>query len=79
MRAVSSEGFGRLRYYREIRRRLDDDPQFAPYFDQQSTELPQFYADVVRKDLGPLWRWLPAISACRDGTGSSGLRSRYPK
>jgi hypothetical protein len=59
VRAVSTEGFGRLRYYKEIRRRLDSDPQFRPYFDQQSTALPQFYIDLVRKDLGSLWRWLP--------------------
>src|SRR6266542_1462822 len=46
VRAVSTEGFGRLRYYKEIRRRLDSDPQFRPYFDQQSTALPQFYTDL---------------------------------
>jgi hypothetical protein len=59
VRAVSTEGFGRLRYYQEIRRRLDDDPQFLPYFEQESAELPRFYLDLVRKDLGPLWEWLP--------------------
>jgi hypothetical protein len=59
LRAVSTEGFGRLRYYREIRRRLDADRQFRPYFEQETTELPQFYVDLVRKDLGRLWDWLP--------------------
>ncbi len=59
VRAVSTEGFGRLGYYKEIRRRLDDDPQFLPYFEQETKELPCFYVDVVRKDLGPLWEWLP--------------------
>jgi len=59
VRAVSTEGFGRLRYYREIRRRLDDDLQFLPYFDGDTTALPQFYEDLVRKDLGWLWEWLP--------------------
>jgi hypothetical protein len=59
LRAVSSEGFGRLRYYRAIRRRLDIDPQFRPYFEQETTQLPRFYTDMVRKDLGPLWDWLP--------------------
>jgi hypothetical protein len=59
LRAVSTEGFGRLRYYREIRRRLDADPEFRPYFEQESAELPRFYIDLVRKDLGPLWDWLP--------------------
>src|SRR5262245_32278992 len=59
LRAVSTEGFGRLRYYREIRRRLDADPQVSPYFEQESTKLPRFYVERVRKDLGPLWHWLP--------------------
>jgi len=59
VRAVSSEGFGRIKYHTEVRRRLDADPQFPRYFEQESTELPQFYVDLARKDLGPLWEWLP--------------------
>jgi hypothetical protein len=59
IRAVSSEGFGRIKYHNEVRRRLGTDPQFRRYFEQETTELPQFYADMVRKDLGPLWEWLP--------------------
>ena len=59
MRAVSTEGFGRLKFYKEIRKRLDTDRQFLLYFEQETTELPQFYVDLVRKDLGSLWAWLP--------------------
>jgi hypothetical protein len=59
VRAVSTEGFGRLQYHRDIRKRLDQDRQFLPYFEQETTELPQFYVDLVRQDLGPLWEWLP--------------------
>ncbi|HTQ57665.1 MAG TPA: hypothetical protein VMI94_24520 [Bryobacteraceae bacterium] len=59
VRAVSTEGFGRARYYQEIRGRLDTDPQFAPYFEQESRVLPQFYKNIVRQDLGPLMEWLP--------------------
>ncbi len=59
VRAVSTEGFGRLRYHRDVRRRLDQDRQFLPYFEQETTKLPQFYLDLVRKDLGLLWEWLP--------------------
>ncbi len=59
VRAVSSEGFGRLKYYSEIRRRLDDDPQFLPYFEQETPELPRFYIDLLRKEMGPLWDLLP--------------------
>lgn len=59
VRAVSTEGFGRLRYYGEIRRRLEADPEFAPFFEQESTRLPRFYLDMIRQDLGPMYRWLP--------------------
>ena len=69
VRAVSSEGFGRLRYYREIRRRLDTDPQFSPYFEQETDELPDFYTDLVRRELGLFWRWLPAGALNHDPYG----------
>jgi hypothetical protein len=59
VRAVSTEGFGRARYYREIRARLDTDRQFSPYFEQESSVLPEFYRKVVCQDLGPLMEWLP--------------------
>ena len=59
VRAVSSEGFGRIQYHTDVRRRLDTDAQFRRYFEQEITELPQFYVDLVRKDLGALWEWLP--------------------
>ena len=59
VRAVSTEGLGRLKFYREIRKRLDTDRQFLLYFEQETTELPQFYVDLVRRDLGWLWEWLP--------------------
>jgi hypothetical protein len=59
VRAVSTEGFGRLKYHREVRRRLDQDPQFLPFFEQETAELPRFYLDLMRKDLGMLWEWLP--------------------
>ena len=59
VRAVSSEGFGRIKYFTEVRQRLDTDKQFRPYFEGETTELPQFFADRVRRDLGTLWEWLP--------------------
>ncbi len=59
VRAVSSEGFGRIKYHSEVRRRLDTDRPFRRYFERETTELPQFYVDLARKDMGPLWEWLP--------------------
>jgi hypothetical protein len=66
IRSVSAEGFGRIRYNTEVRRRLDDDPQFRPFFDRETTELPRYYVDIVRKDLGPFWEWLPNGSLQHD-------------
>lgn len=60
VRAMSSEGFGRIKYYTNVRRLLETDLQFQSYFEQETTELPKFYEDQVKKDLGPLWNWLPA-------------------
>ncbi len=60
VRAVSSEGFGRLAHYGELRRRLDADKEVQRYFAQETRTLPAFYIDQVRKDLGTLWKWLPA-------------------
>jgi hypothetical protein len=59
VRAVSSEGWGRCRYHEDVRSRLDRDAEVLPYFEKQSTQLPQFYADQIRHDLGSLWEWLP--------------------
>jgi len=59
VRAVSSEGYGRIRYNTEVRRKLGEDIQFRRYFEQETTELPEFYIDQVRRDLGTLWNWLP--------------------
>jgi len=60
VRAVSSEGFGRIKYNTKVRQRLETDLQFRNYFERETTELPKFYEDQAKKDLGPLWDWLPA-------------------
>jgi len=59
VRAVSSEGFGRIRYHTEIARRLREDPEFLPYFNGETTSIPSFYLDRIRNDLGALWEALP--------------------
>ncbi len=68
VRAVSSEGFGRLKFYREVRRLLDEDRSFRAYFEGETTVLPKFYQDMIRKDLGPLWEWLPEGALYHDPT-----------
>lgn len=66
LRAVSSEGFGRVRHYTELRHRLETDPQVRAFFGQKTEALPDFYAEKVRKDLGPLWDWLPDGALAHD-------------
>lgn len=59
MRAISSEGYGRLRFYRQVRQNLVDDLAFRRYFEGETRELPSFYRDIIRRDLGAWWQWLP--------------------
>lgn len=66
VRAVSSEGFGRIRYYRTVRRLLDEDVAFRRYFEGETTGLPPFFLERVKQDLGPLWHWLPAGALYHD-------------
>ncbi|MBC6952046.1 hypothetical protein DWB58_29360, partial [candidate division KSB1 bacterium] len=59
VRAISSEGFGRIKYHTAMRRRLDHDLPLRRFFEQETTEIPQFYINRMQQDLGPLWHWLP--------------------
>lgn len=59
LRAISSEGFGRIKYHTRLRQLLETDRHLRSYFERETTELPQFYVDRMRNDLGPLWEWLP--------------------
>ena len=59
VRAFSSEGSARAKYFTEIRRRLDTDSRFRRFFEQETTEIPQYFVEKIRKDLGEFWDWLP--------------------
>ncbi len=59
LRAVSSEGFGRIKFFTEVRRLLHTDRQFRGFFEKETTDIPPFYTEMVKKDLGSLWDWLP--------------------
>ena len=60
VRAISSEGFGRIRHYTTVRNLLDSDVSVRRYFEGETNELPRFFRDWVRRDLGPLWEFLPS-------------------
>ena len=59
VRAISEEGFGRIKFNEEIYRHLQNETGFRDYFERETTELPPFYKDFVKHELGPLWDWLP--------------------
>jgi len=59
VRGVAGEGLGRLSYYKKVRHLLRTDGGARRYFDGESTELPSFYSDRVRRQLGSFWPLLP--------------------
>lgn len=59
LRAVSSEGKGRIRHYRAVLSALDSDPAVGRYFAGESRKLPEFYRRKIQADLGKFWEWLP--------------------
>ncbi len=66
VRAISSEGSGRIKYFKEIRKRLDSDMPMRRFFNQETTEIPQFLVQSIRKDLGEFWDWLPEGALVHD-------------
>jgi hypothetical protein len=66
MRAISSEGWGRLQFYHRIRQHLASDRNFRKYFEGESQQLPKFYFNIIRKDLGVWWQWLPQTALSYD-------------
>jgi len=59
VRAMSSEGTGRIRYDSTVRGLLDSDQTLRRYFDGETRDVPAFYTNQVRRDLGPWWDFLP--------------------
>ena len=66
VRAMSSEGWGRIRYHTTIRRLLDSDRSVKAYLDGETTVLPAFYLDRIRRELGPMFDHLPAGALSHD-------------
>ena len=66
VRAVSEEGFGRVAFNTKILQQLNSDNKFRDYFEQESKELPEYYKNLVKKELGPLWEWLPEDALYHD-------------
>jgi hypothetical protein len=59
VRALSSEGNGRIKYFSQVRELLSSDVSFRAYFEGETSRLPEFFRSRIKKDLGPLWEYLP--------------------
>jgi hypothetical protein len=66
VRAVSSEGFGRIKYHTMLRGLLDTDRSVRAFMEGDTTELPAFYHARIRRDLGPLYSSLPQGAIMHD-------------
>lgn len=66
VRGFSSERYGRVKYFTQIRRRLNTDRQFRRFFEQETNEIPAFFVERIRRDLGEFWDWLPEGAITHD-------------
>jgi len=66
VRALSSEGNGRIRYHTGIRQMLQSDMTVRRFMDGDSDQLPTFYQNRIESELGPLYRYLPEGAIMHD-------------
>jgi hypothetical protein len=66
VRAMSSEGWGRIAYHSTIRGLLDSDPSVRGFMEGEDDRLPAFYQERIRRDLGPLHPHLPEGAVMHD-------------
>jgi hypothetical protein len=59
VRGVSSEGFGRIRYHTRMRQMLEHNPQVRAFHEQETDRIPEFYIDLIKRELGPVYQHLP--------------------
>jgi hypothetical protein len=79
VRGLSSEGHGRLRYFRRLRRLLDTDARLRAFFEGETRTLPRFFVERVQRDLGRLAKWLPDQALVHDPQAySKAERNRVP-
>lgn len=66
IRGATFEGLGKIEYFRKIRQRLDEDRQFRDFVEQETTEVPPVFINQIKRDLGPMWEWLPEGAVYHD-------------
>ena len=58
LRSVSIRS-NKFKRCKEVLQQLESNSKFRAFLEQETTELPPFFISRIRKDLGPLWDWLP--------------------
>src|SRR5215213_849488 len=66
VRAVSSEGFGRIRYHETIQGLLQTDRSVRRFMEGETDQLPEVYASRIRRELGPAYNCLPEGALAHD-------------
>ncbi|HEX6670107.1 MAG TPA: hypothetical protein VF061_11135, partial [Gemmatimonadales bacterium] len=66
VRAMSSEGWGRIAYHTTIRGLLDTDRSVRGFMEGEEQALPPFYQARIQRDLGELHRHLPDGAVMHD-------------
>jgi len=52
-------GIGKKRFLSAMLKRLRNDSAFRSFVTKENNRVPEFMIESVKKDLGPLWKWLP--------------------
>jgi len=66
VRGISSERLDRVSHHARVRGLLASDRSVHRFFHRESSTLPTFYANRVRRDLGALWEALPVGGLLHD-------------
>lgn len=66
LRAISGEGWVKIKYYKNFLDKVENDKPFRDFLEQETTEIPSFFTDRIRSTLGPLSEWLPDEAIAHD-------------
>lgn len=56
---ANTQGQRHIRYYKTVIDLLENDRQFRAFFEQETTEVPEFFKHRILDTMGPLAEWLP--------------------
>jgi len=57
--SLSEGGAGKIRHVSEILNNLRTKQDFRSFMNKETDQIPAFMIEQVKKDLGPIWEWLP--------------------